>query len=59
MCHFVSRYGTANKTTFAIPYYKVRNSWSSDWGMDGYFNIKKGVNKCGLAVCAVLVLPPH
>ena len=33
-------------------YFIVRNSWGASWGVDGYFLIKRGVNKCGLADCA-------
>ena len=33
-------------------YFIVRNSWGAAWGVDGYFLIKRGVNKCGLADCA-------
>jgi len=45
-------YGTANKTTFAVPYFTVRNSWGASWGVDGHFQIIRGYNKCGLADCA-------
>lgn len=34
-------------------YWNIKNSWASDWGEKGYFRIKYGVNKCGIAVDAV------
>lgn len=42
-------YGT---DTAGKDYFIVRNSWGTSWGMDGYFQIKRGENKCGLADCA-------
>jgi len=42
-------YGTAN----GEDYWKIKNSWAKDWGEEGYFRIKSGVNKCGVAVDAV------
>lgn len=32
-----------------VPYWIVRNTWGTDWGMDGYVLLKYGVNICGEA----------
>jgi C1A family cysteine protease len=31
------------------PYWIVRNSWNTDWGMDGYMHLAMGHNLCGIA----------
>ncbi|XP_071099591.1 cathepsin L-like peptidase [Haliotis cracherodii] len=31
------------------PYWICRNSWGEAWGMGGYVNIQRGVNRCGIA----------
>jgi cathepsin H len=51
----VERYGPHLK--HQNPYFIVRNSWGAGWGMDGYFRIARGYNKCGLADCASFPVP--
>jgi C1A family cysteine protease len=37
-------YSSAEDTGF----YKIRNSWGTDWGLDGYVSIDYGSNLCGI-----------
>ncbi|XP_039732155.1 cathepsin O [Pteropus medius] len=43
--------------TGSTPYWIVRNSWGSSWGVDGYAHVKMGDNTCGIAdfVSAVFI----
>jgi C1A family cysteine protease len=36
-------------------YYIVRNSWNTDWGVDGYIYLPIGSNACGIADIATIV----
>merc|ERR1712187_999681 len=31
------------------PYWIIRNSWNTDWGINGYMHLKMGSNLCGVA----------
>jgi C1A family cysteine protease len=35
-------------TDSSSPYWKVRNSWNTDWGEDGFIRLRYGHNECGL-----------
>jgi cysteine peptidase C len=37
-------WGTLN----GVPYWKIANSWNADWGMGGFFLIKRGSDECGI-----------
>jgi len=39
----------------STPYWIVRNSWNTDWGIDGYMHLEMGQNLCGVADEATIV----
>ncbi|KAK2853612.1 hypothetical protein Q5P01_006273 [Channa striata] len=54
--HAVLAVGYGTEKTGA-PYWIVKNSWGTAWGIDGYFWIERGKNMCGLAACSSYPLP--
>ena len=42
-------------TPSANGYWMVRNSWNTDWGIDGYIHVEYGTNACGIANDATFV----
>merc|ERR1712203_1290730 len=40
---------TGFNTSAPVPYWIVRNSWSSTWGEEGYIYLEMAENTCGLA----------
>jgi len=44
--HAVKILGWGNEN--GTDYWLVANSWNPDWGMNGFFKIKKGTDECGI-----------
>lgn len=49
--HYVTVVGYNNNA--ATPYWILKNSWGTSFGMDGYVWIEKGVNACGIKEAAI------
>lgn len=46
-------------TSGSSPYWKVRNSWASKWGEDGFIRLPYGINACGVANEAYVIHVTH
>jgi len=50
--HVVVITGYGVDDTFSVPYWWIRNSWSTHWGESGYIRVAKENNICGIAAQA-------
>eukprot|EP01100_Stratorugosa_tubuloviscum_P009302 TRINITY_DN389_c0_g1_i3.p1 TRINITY_DN389_c0_g1~~TRINITY_DN389_c0_g1_i3.p1 ORF type:complete len:493 (-),score=196.99 TRINITY_DN389_c0_g1_i3:104-1504(-) len=55
--HAVCAVGWGFDPVSNLPYWIVKNSWSSDWGLEGYFWILKGSDECGIESGPVAATP--
>lgn len=46
------------ETADGVPFYIVRNSWGTSFGMEGHFWMKRGENLCGVSDCASFPIVP-
>eukprot|EP01006_Ploeotia_vitrea_P050496 TRINITY_DN67468_c8_g10_i1.p1 TRINITY_DN67468_c8_g10~~TRINITY_DN67468_c8_g10_i1.p1 ORF type:complete len:443 (+),score=73.83 TRINITY_DN67468_c8_g10_i1:21-1349(+) len=55
-CVLIVGYDTSASGT---PYWIVKNSWGSAWGIEGYIHLQRGTNQCGLTSEPASINAPH
>jgi len=50
--HAVLAVGTGGPPSTQKPYYIIKNSWGTSFGISGYFWMVRGKNMCGVATCS-------
>ena len=53
--HAVTLVGYGRDSRTGIDYWKIKNSWSTNWGEGGYVRMARGKNTCGIANMAYKV----
>ena len=46
--HAVTTVGFGVDETTVMPFWTIKNSWGTGWGLDGYILVERGVDMCGV-----------
>jgi len=56
MDHAILMVGYGHNSSANVDYWTVKNSWGTDWGMNGYFQIQSDQGLCGINACVTSAL---